>query len=126
MSTKPRHTVRLTVEVQFEGTYYEPREMVNLCDGWFSSALDDRSDVSGYSLTGTVTAEQAGTSAPRRFYLHRDGIRYGEGLAFTDGTCIMRRITGEGFIGYVDVDALIDDLDSAERIAWIDPDPADA
>jgi hypothetical protein len=55
--TEPRHTVTLTVTVNFEGDYYGPEELVGACDGWIGSAFNDRDNLTGYSLTGTVTAE---------------------------------------------------------------------
>ncbi|MCF2531731.1 hypothetical protein [Yinghuangia soli] len=52
--TDPRHTAHLAVEVRFEGDYYGPDELVALCDGWIGAAFEDRDNLRGYTLTGSV------------------------------------------------------------------------
>lgn len=53
----PRHTVRLELTVRFDGDYYEPDQLVDVCDSWIEHGFCDREDLLGYTLTGTVTAE---------------------------------------------------------------------
>lgn len=50
-----RKRVTLTVEVIFDGDYYELRELVDLSHDWISSAFEDRSDVGEMTVTGTAT-----------------------------------------------------------------------
>lgn len=60
MSTRegePRHTVTLAVTVTFEGDYYGADELVGMCDHWIGSAFNDRDDLRGYTLAGTVKRE---------------------------------------------------------------------
>ena len=61
--TTPRHTAHLAVTVQFEGDYYGPDELVAVCDDWIGHGFCDRDDLTGYTLTGTVT--RTGEAAPR-------------------------------------------------------------
>lgn len=54
-----RKTVKLTVDVVFEGEYYGADEVVDVSSMWIEGAFEDRDDVKSFSLkvTGTVTEE---------------------------------------------------------------------
>jgi len=64
--TKPRHTVLIALAVEFEGDYYGPSELVDICHDWISGAFEDRDNLDCFTLTGTVIAAQADeTDVPR-------------------------------------------------------------
>lgn len=54
-----RKTVKLTVDVVFDGEYYGAEEVVEVSGVWIEQAFEDRDDVKPFSLkvTGTVTEE---------------------------------------------------------------------
>lgn len=52
--------VHLAVEVDFDGTYYEPGEMAGVCKDWIGGALEDRQDVKGVTTQGVVRTRARG------------------------------------------------------------------
>lgn len=54
-----RKTVRLAVEVVFDGDYYDADEVITVSRMWIDGAFEDRDDVVPYSVkvNGTVTEE---------------------------------------------------------------------
>jgi hypothetical protein len=49
--------VVLTLRLTFEGSYYEAGELVDVSDGWIRSGLEDRDDLTGVEISGTVVSE---------------------------------------------------------------------
>lgn len=54
-----RKTVRLTVDVLFDGEYYDEDEVITVSNMWITETFADRDDVvlDSLKVTGTVTEE---------------------------------------------------------------------
>ena len=52
--TVSRKRATLTVEVTFDGTYYDLSEIVSVAEDWIHAGLEDRDDVRGVTITGTA------------------------------------------------------------------------
>lgn len=53
-----RKIVQLTVDVVFDGDYYDADEIVPLGRTWIMGAFDDQDDVVPFSLTVTGTVDE--------------------------------------------------------------------
>lgn len=47
-----KKVVTLTLEVFFDGDYYQTSELVDLVEHWIHGGLEDRSDVVGWTTEG--------------------------------------------------------------------------
>jgi hypothetical protein len=52
-----RKLVRLTVDLTFEGDYYDAGELVGVASDWVHAGLEDRDDLRGATVSGEVLAE---------------------------------------------------------------------
>ena len=59
-----RKRATLTVQITFDGTYYDLSEIVSVSEDWIHAGLEDRDDVRGVSIDGTAALLQDDEEQP--------------------------------------------------------------